>query len=68
LNDPFVIEQAQHWADGLSNNSGDAAARVTMMYVTAFGREPSADERADAIAYVKSDGDAQDIAAQRSGA
>jgi hypothetical protein len=46
LNDPFVIAQAKSWANAiLSDRSIDSdTAKIQRMFLTAFGREASADE------------------------
>lgn len=45
LNDPFVIAQAEHFADRLSNaHEGDVRAQVKLAYRLALGREPTAEE------------------------
>ncbi|MBN9524088.1 PSD1 domain-containing protein [bacterium] len=53
LNNPFVIQQADLWARRVLAEPGlSADARVARMYASAFGRAPSADERATARAFV----------------
>jgi hypothetical protein len=46
LNDPFVLQQAEFWADRLVKQ-GDATvgARIERMFHTALGRPPDAEER-----------------------
>jgi hypothetical protein len=44
MNDPFVHEQADRWGKELAMRSGTAAERVGGMYLSAFGRPPTADE------------------------
>ncbi|MDZ4686287.1 MAG: DUF1549 and DUF1553 domain-containing protein, partial [Planctomycetaceae bacterium] len=46
LNDPFVIQQADVWAEKLIARSDDSASsRIGILYTTALGRSPSSDER-----------------------
>jgi hypothetical protein len=53
LNNPFVVEQAETWARRVSAESGlSAEQRVTGLYVTAFGRPPTAEERAAALDFL----------------
>jgi len=46
LNDPWVIEQAASWAEGVARDPSapDDDERVRRMFVTALGRPPTADE------------------------
>jgi hypothetical protein len=48
LNDPFLAQQARLWAKSVLAVRGDQAddARLDRLYETAFGREPTAVERA----------------------
>ncbi len=53
LNNPFVIQQAELWAKRVLAAPGQKPdERVRQMYVTAFGREPTAEERTSAVAFV----------------
>ena len=54
MNDPFVIELSQAWANSVSETLSDSAAksRIRQMVNTAFGREPSNDELQSMEAYV----------------
>ena len=55
MNDPFVLQQARMWADRiLSGEQTAPEARVTRMYLTAFGRSPTAGELADAVRFTAS--------------
>jgi hypothetical protein len=60
MNDPFVIEQANRWADRVA---ADPAAsfeqRIDRMYLTAFARHPTGSETADAISFLNSQGVSQ---------
>lgn len=51
LNSPFVRERAAHWAQRLEAAESDDA-RVAAMYRGAFGREPTSEERRQALAFV----------------
>src|SRR5207245_500816 len=54
LNNPFVVAQAQRWAKRLLDEPGlTAKARVTKMYVTAFGRPPTDEETKEALAFLE---------------
>jgi hypothetical protein len=53
LNDPFVLERADHWAATMGREPTEPTAAVDAMFVRAFGRPPSADERQRALAFVQ---------------
>jgi hypothetical protein len=54
MNDPFVAEQSHVWAKKLlSDKDATAEARVRRMYLEAFGREPTSEETAAALAFVE---------------
>ena len=56
LNNPFVIQQAELWARrALADPKLTPDDRVTRMYLAAFGRAPTADERATATAFAGDD-------------
>jgi mono/diheme cytochrome c family protein len=56
LNNPFVIQQAELWARrALADPKRTPDERVTRMYLAAFGRAPSAEERATAAAFAGDD-------------
>ena len=52
MNDPFVLQQAQVWAERLCKGSptpaatDSIAARIQSMFQTAYGRKPTGEERA----------------------
>lgn len=52
MNDPFVHQQAQVWAERLLKEMPDAApdARIRQLYLAAFGREPNTAETARCLA------------------
>jgi hypothetical protein len=50
MNDPFVHQQAELWAKRLNGSTDE---RVTAMYLSAFGRPPTDDERATCAEFVK---------------
>ena len=53
LNDPFVIEQARHWAEKILAEEGDSPNRIVNgFYRDAFARSPSEDERRVAIEFL----------------
>jgi hypothetical protein len=58
MNDPFVAEQARHWAEhSLAANrpfaDNDSARRLDALYLVAFARLPSDKQRAAAIEFLK---------------
>jgi len=52
LNNPFVVQQAELWSRRVLAAGGTADERVGRMYAAAFGRAPTAAERATATAFV----------------
>jgi cytochrome c553 len=68
LNNPFVVQQARTWAERVLGQRGlRTRQRVGWMYVTAFGRPPSASELEEGQAFLaeqgKQYGSADDIRA-----
>jgi hypothetical protein len=56
LNNPFVLQQAEVWARRVLKEKISSKERVQRMYETAFGRPPSAEELAGALAFVEERG------------
>ncbi len=56
LNNPFMVRQGAHFAERLTQASGEAEAQVELAYRLAFGRPPDAGERAAVVAYAKKHG------------
>jgi hypothetical protein len=54
MNDPFVHQQARHWAERVLARPASAAERITGMYLSAFSRPPSEAELAVCLAFLKS--------------
>ena len=52
LNDPFVIEQAAQWADGVLRTERDTDARVRRMFEMAFARTPTDAELSGSKTYL----------------
>lgn len=52
MNDPFVIQQAQGWAEQAIAQNEDAEERIRWMYLTAFARQPTAQELSIALSLV----------------
>ncbi len=44
LNDPFVHEQAEFWAENLIKNEATLEGRINSIYLSAFAREPLSEE------------------------
>lgn len=64
LNSPFVIGQAEVWAEALiQDDSRDASERVTAMFRKALGRRPAAKELDRTLTYVAKVADARKIPA-----
>ncbi len=56
LNDPFLLKQADCFAERLEKISDDPAKQVDAAYRLAFGRPPTAEERDALIGYAKKHG------------
>jgi len=52
MNDPFVIEQAKHWAQRVLEQQASREGRIRTMYLAAFAREPNETELGDALAFL----------------
>jgi hypothetical protein len=53
MNNPFVVEQAALWARRVLAEEGlSAPKRISRMYMTAFGRPPTAAELKEALAFL----------------
>jgi hypothetical protein len=58
MNNPFVVQQAEVWAKRVLAEPGRTdRERVVSMYEAAFAREPTADELADATAFLSARAD-----------
>jgi hypothetical protein len=53
LNDPFMIDQAQHFAERLRGMSGDPVHQIDAAYRLCFARSPHAREQAPLLEYVR---------------
>jgi hypothetical protein len=54
MNDPFVIEQCEIWARrALAEEDCGPEDRITNLYLAAFGRPPSTEERNEAASFLK---------------
>jgi hypothetical protein len=54
MNDPFVGEQARHWARRVvADESAAATDRLRRMYAAALGRKPTADEITAALTFLE---------------
>jgi hypothetical protein len=56
LNDPFMVRQAEHFAERLKKTSDNPDKQIETAYRLAFGRVPKAEERMALAAYVKKHG------------
>jgi hypothetical protein len=58
MNDPFVAEQARHWAKRVLEDRGlSEDARIQKMYLTAFSRTANASELSAATAFLRQQGE-----------
>ncbi|HEY1861885.1 MAG TPA: DUF1553 domain-containing protein, partial [Gemmataceae bacterium] len=56
LNDPFMLKQAEYWAERLRQVNENPAEQIEMAYKLALGRPPSADEKGALLGYAKKRG------------
>jgi hypothetical protein len=53
MNDPFVVEQCQAWANRtIAENGRSPAERIASLYLAAFGRPPTLDELSEASGFL----------------
>jgi hypothetical protein len=54
MNDPFILQEATRWAARTLEEAGTSTEqRIGSLYQTAFSRNPTADEIANAIDFVQ---------------
>ncbi|MEM7654532.1 MAG: PSD1 and planctomycete cytochrome C domain-containing protein [Bacteroidota bacterium] len=53
MNDPFVIQQAERWAEKVLQQATTSEARLEQMYQRAFFRSPSVEERQQSLAFLQ---------------
>ncbi len=53
MNDPLVVQQAKQWAQRAIEQHSSVESRIAWMYQKAFARQPSVQEQAVAMGYVK---------------
>jgi hypothetical protein len=56
LNNGFMLTQSQHFAERVQREAPDLAAQVVRAHALAYGREPSASDRAKLIAFAQTNG------------
>jgi hypothetical protein len=57
LNNPFVLQQSAYFAQRVTADAGNhPAAEIRLAYLLCFGREPTADEAAEAGQFVDRQG------------
>jgi len=56
LNDPFMVKQSEYWAERLRRISDEPEKQIEAAYRLAFGRMPTAEEKAALIENVKKHG------------
>src|SRR5213078_1582951 len=56
LNDPFMVRQAEYFAERLRKESREVAAQVERAYRLVFGRSPSPEERSAISAFAQKHG------------
>lgn len=61
MNDPFVQQQAQKWAEKLLADEAAFEDRLSRIYTTAFSRLPSDEEQQQAVAFFKEQGQLYDL-------
>jgi len=56
LNNPFMLQQAEFFADRVCKMEPDPAKQIDAAYRLAFGRVPTSEERASMSVYVQQHG------------
>ncbi len=65
LNDPFVAQQAEVWADTLAARRDlDAEAKIEYIYLTALSRRPTEEETANALQFLETEARRYDLPAE----
>jgi len=68
MNDPFVVQQARHWAVRVLAVEGlDASSRVRRMYLDAYARPPTETELQTALRFLESHGRELGVPPERRG-
>jgi hypothetical protein len=52
MNDPFVLEQSQRWAERVAAQEGSTEAKVAGLYLRAYARPCTEEELRDALAFL----------------
>ncbi len=60
MNNPFVAEQAKHAAEKLQTDSNDDNGRISRLYRSTMGREPTDGERSVATNFLRNRSDAKE--------
>jgi hypothetical protein len=53
MNDPFVVEQAKHWAEKMLKETKSADDRLDKMFLSVYARKPSAEEKTLLLHFVQ---------------
>ena len=53
LNDPFVQDQAEKWAEKMVSEDVNDQGKIEKIYLKAFGRMPSDAEKEDALIFIE---------------
>jgi hypothetical protein len=52
MNDPFVHQEAEVWAQGVLSHGGTTEERITAMYLSAFARPPTEEEQHSCLEFL----------------
>lgn len=58
LNDPFVAQESVKWAEKAILQNAEPPERIRAMYESAFAHEPSDEQLADSLEFIRSQGEA----------
>ena len=61
MNDPFVIEQSQQWAENIASVQDSTEEKIAHIFKRAFGRKATEQEIRDAVQFLSSQGKAYDL-------
>ena len=59
MNDPFIRQESKRWAERMVESERDRDQRLDTMYIAAFARRPSAEEREAIMGFLSEQGRAR---------
>ena len=56
MNDPFVVDQANKWGAKIAQSQTSLEERISLIYLTTLGREPTSEEIETTQQFLKTQG------------